>query len=86
MLFLAMTSFQMNHLTIPFFSFLSLLRQRKKQRKATFVESLRATKEARRCLRKASITCMALVLTLPGNSVVPDQAYGGSIILHLHQS
>jgi hypothetical protein len=49
---------------LPFFSFLSLLRQRKKQRKATFVESLRATKEAKRWVRTALVPCMALVFHL----------------------
>jgi len=54
--------------------------------KATFVESLRATKEALRCMDTASITFMALVLTLPGNSIVLAQAYLLSTFYHRHQS
>jgi len=48
---------------------------------------LRRNTEALRCaVWTASITIMALVLTLPGNAVVLDQAYQGSFILQRHQS
>ena len=53
---------------------------------ATFVESLRATKEALRCVDTAPITIMALVLTLPGNAVVLAQAYLLATFYHRHQS
>ena len=56
------------------------------QRKATFVESLRATKEGLRCVDIASITFMALVLTLPCNSIVLAQAYQLVTFYHRHQS
>jgi len=73
-------------LTLRSLLFFCFAKRKVTKEKATFVESLRATKEALRWVRKASITFMALVLTLPGNSVVLNQAYQGPFILHRHQS
>ena len=67
--------------------FLSLLRQRKKQRKATLQQiAPRAEGVALRCLRKACITCMALVLTLPENAAKQGQAYKLIAFFRHHQS
>jgi len=64
----------------------TIFRRKVTKEKATFVESLRATKEALRFVDTASITIMALVLTLPGNAVVLAQAYQLLAFYRLHQS